>query len=82
MAKYGELRKTIHSSLNKFKEKIEGYKSSISFQDKLIVLIKTDNEVLINETFWEGGARNFNEGNITTLYNALMQNYLKITPIN
>ncbi|MDT0649898.1 methylation-associated defense system protein kinase MAD6 [Autumnicola edwardsiae] len=75
MAKYGELRKTIHSSLNKFKEKIEGYKSSISLQDKLKVLIKTDNEVLINETFWEGGARNFNEGNITKVYNALRESF-------
>lgn len=75
MAKYGELRKTIHSSLNKFKEKIEGYKSSISLQDKLKVLIKTDNEVLINETFWEGGARNFNEGNINKVYNALRNSF-------
>jgi serine/threonine protein kinase len=75
MTKYGELRKTIHSSLNKFKEKIEGYKSSISLQDKLKVVIKTDNEVLINETFWEGGARNFNEGNINKVYDALRNSF-------
>ena len=75
MTKYSELRKTIHSSLSKFKEKIEGYKSSISFQDKLKVLIKTDNEILINETFWPGGARNFNQGNIDKVYNALRQSF-------
>lgn len=75
MAKYGELRKTIHSSLSKFKQKIEGYKSSISLQDKLKVLIKTDDEILINETFWEGGARNFNEGNINKVYNALRNSF-------
>lgn len=75
MSKYGDLRNTILSSLNKFKEKIEGYKTSISFQDKLKVLIKTDNEVLINETFWEGGARNFNEGNINKVYNALKDSF-------
>lgn len=75
MAKYGELRKTIHSSLNKFKEKIEGYKTSISLQDRLKVMIKTDNEVLINETFWQGGARNFNEGNINKVYQALRDSF-------
>ncbi len=75
MSNYGELRKTIHTSLAKFKSKIERYKTSISLKDKLKVVIKIDNEILINETFWQGGARNFNDGNIQKVYNALKESF-------
>ncbi len=75
MSTYGEIRKTVNSSLGKFKDKIKSYKNSISFGDKLKMLVKVDNEILINETFWQGGARNFNEGNITRVYNALKESF-------
>ncbi len=71
MSKYSEIRNTVLSSLNKFKDKIQGYKNAISFEDKLKFLVKVDSEVLISETFWNGGARNFNEGNIERVYKAL-----------
>lgn len=71
MSKYSEIRNTVLSSLNKFKDKIQGYKNAISFGDKLKFLVKVDSEVLISETFWNGGARNFNEGNIEKVYKAL-----------
>ncbi len=79
MSNYGQLRKTIYSSLNKFKEKINGYKTSISLKEKLKVVIKVDNEVLINETFWQGGARNFNDGNILKVYDALKNSFKENT---
>ncbi|WP_235015726.1 protein kinase [Aquimarina sp. AU58] len=75
MSTYEEIRKTIHSSLGKFKDKIKSYKKSISFGDKLKMLVKIDNEILINETFWKGGARNFNDGNITRVYKALKESF-------
>ncbi len=75
MAVYSDIRKTVHSSLNKFKETITRYKTSISFGDKLKIIIKVDNQVLINETFWQGGARNFNEGNIERVYSALKESF-------
>lgn len=75
MSTYGEIRKTVHSSLGKFKDKIKSYKNSISFGDKVKIVIKVDNEILINETFWQGGARNFNDGNISRVYNALKESF-------
>ena len=79
MSTYSEIRKTVHSSLGKFKDAIKSYKSSISFGDKLKIVIKIDNEILINETFWQGGARNFNEGNVSRVYNALKESFDKNT---
>ena len=75
MSTYGDIRKTVHSSLGKFKDTIKRYKSSISFGDKLKIVIKVDDEILINETFWQGGARNFNDGNILRVYNALKESF-------
>ncbi len=75
MSTYSDIRKTVHSSLGKFKDTINRYKTSISFGDKLKIVIKVDNEILINETFWQGGARNFNDGNITRVYNALKESF-------
>tara|TARA_R110002072_G_scaffold59514_1_gene151482 strand:- start:73590 stop:78320 length:4731 start_codon:yes stop_codon:yes gene_type:complete len=75
MSTYADIRKTVHSSLGKFKDSIKRYKSSISFGDKLKIIIKVDNEILINETFWQGGARNFNDGNIIRVYNALKESF-------
>jgi len=73
MSKYVEIRNTVLSSLSKFKDKIQSYKTSISFQQKLKFLVKVDGEVLISETFWNGGARNFNEGNIERVFLALKE---------
>ena len=75
MSTYGDLRRTVHSSLGKFKDKIKSYKNSISFGEKLKMIVKIDNEILINETFWTGGARNFNDGNITRVYEALKSSF-------
>ena len=75
MSTYSDIRKTVHSSLGKFKNKIKSYKNSISFGDKLKIVIKVDNEILINETFWQGGARNFNDGNISRVYSALKESF-------
>ena len=87
MSSYNDIRKTVHSSLGKFKDTINRYKTSISLGEKLKIIIKVDSEILINETFWEGGARNFNDGNISRVYNALKESFeentnrLKASPV-
>tara|TARA_R110002124_G_scaffold251205_5_gene416444 strand:+ start:11295 stop:16025 length:4731 start_codon:yes stop_codon:yes gene_type:complete len=75
MSTYSETRKTVHSSLGKFKDTIKRFKSSISFGENLRIVIKVDDEILINETFWKGGARNFNDGNISRVYSALKESF-------
>ena len=73
MFTYGEIRKAVRSSLSKFKDKIKRYKKSISLDRKLNMVVKVDNKILINKTFWTGGARNFNDGNIDRVYKSLKE---------
>lgn len=75
MSTYTNIRKTVHSSLGKFKDKIILYKNSLTLSDGLKIVIKIDGEIIINEKFWKGGARNFNEGNILRVYNSLKESF-------
>jgi len=72
MATFMELENTILSSLDRFKDKLSKYKHGLSLGERILVTLKMDSELIINETFWEGGARNFNDGNIQRLHESLI----------
>ncbi|HZH88543.1 MAG TPA: serine/threonine-protein kinase, partial [Chitinophagaceae bacterium] len=71
MASFSELEKKILNSFDHFKSKLVNYKSSLSLSDKIKLTLKLDSEIIINEYFWNGGARNFNDGNIERVHTAL-----------
>ncbi|SHI54554.1 methylation-associated defense system protein kinase MAD6 [Flavobacterium haoranii] len=68
---YVDLHEAIAKALDKFKENIEKYKTSIDLGDKIKLVLKVDDEMIINDMFWQGGARNFNPGNIERVYSAM-----------
>lgn len=70
---YVDLHDAISKALEKFKENIEKYKTSIDLGEKIKLVLKVDDEIIINNTFWQGGARNFNPGNIERVYNAMKE---------
>lgn len=75
MATYKELENTIFNSMDKFKSKIANYKNSLSLKEKITVTFKMDSDVIIHDYFWKGGARNFNDGNITRLHESLLDTF-------
>ncbi|AEA44937.1 methylation-associated defense system protein kinase MAD6 [Fluviicola taffensis] len=72
MTKYFDLKNTLLSTFDKFKNKLNGYRTSISLNDKIELTLLVDNQTIIKEPFWQGGARNFNDGNINKLYDQLI----------
>lgn len=70
---YVDLHDAIKKALDKFKENIESYKTSLDLSGKIKLVLKVDDEMIINEVFWQGGARNFNPGNIERVYNAIKE---------
>lgn len=68
---YVNLHEAINKSLEKFKENIKQFKTSIDLGQKIKLILKVDDEFIISEEFWNGGARNYNPGNIERVYNAL-----------
>ncbi len=73
MSAFSELEKTIINSLDNFKLKLAKYKNSLSLGEKIKLNLKVDSEVIIQDKFWDGGARNFNDGNIERVHNSLKQ---------
>jgi len=71
MATFYELEKTILHSFENFKTKLFKYKGSLSLQERIDLVLKIDSTVVVNDSFWDGGARNFNEGNIERVHEAL-----------
>ena len=71
MSTYNELEVKVINSLDHFKTKLNNYKKSLSLGEKISLTFKVDSNIIIQETFWQGGARNFNEGNIERLHNEL-----------
>ncbi|UFH45344.1 protein kinase [Flavobacterium galactosidilyticum] len=68
---YVDLHAAIQNALERFKDNIEKYKTSIDLGEKIKLVLKVDDEMIINEVFWNGGARNFNPGNVDRVYNAI-----------
>lgn len=70
---YVDLHESIDSVLSKFRVNIEKYKTSLDLGNKIKLVLKVDDEMIINEFFWKGGARNFNPGNIDRVFNAIKE---------
>lgn len=73
MNSYVDLHESVDNVLSRFKSNIEKYKSSIDLGEKIKLVLKVDGESIINQTFWNGGARNFNPGNVERVYQALKE---------
>ncbi|MHA6279351.1 methylation-associated defense system protein kinase MAD6 [Salinimicrobium sp. CAU 1759] len=72
MATFLELETTVLKSFEKFKNKLYTYKKSLSLSERIHIMLKMDSEKIIEAPFWEGGARNFNDGNIQRVYDGLI----------
>lgn len=66
---YVNLSESVDKVLSEFKSKIESYKPQLDQPIKLI--LRVDNEDIINENFWNGGAKTFTAGNIERVHSAL-----------
>ena len=66
---YVNLSESVEKVLSEFKSKIEKYKPDLNNPIKLI--LRVDNEDIINENFWNGGAKTFTTGNVERVHSAL-----------
>ena len=66
---YVNLSESVVKVLSEFKSKIEKYKPDLNNPIKLI--LRVDNEDIINENFWNGGAKTFTTGNVERVHSAL-----------
>ena len=73
MQRFVVLKDTIDEALNKFKDNLKKYKSSIKLDEKIKVNIKVDSESIVSEVFWNGEAKTFTEGNVERVYQSLIE---------
>lgn len=73
MEKYVDLTKTINSVLDRFKDNLKRYKTSLSLEKSIKLILTVDNETIIREEFWHGGAKSYTSGNIERVYNSLQE---------
>lgn len=73
MQRFVVLKDTIDKALSKFKDNLKKYKSSIKLDEKIKVNIKVDSESIVSETFWNGGAKTFTDGNVERVYQSLKE---------
>ena len=71
MDKYVNIKESINDALERFHSNLKKYKTSISLDKEIRVLIKVDSKSIISQVFWKGGAKTFTEGNVDKVYNAL-----------
>lgn len=74
---YIDLHESIQSVLTRFKENLTKYKSSIDLGKSIKLIVKVDDENIINEEFWNGGAKSFTDGNVERIYIALTELFEK-----
>lgn len=69
---YIDLHESIENVLTRFKENLTKYKSSIDLGKPIKLVLKVDDEFIINDVFWKGGAKSFTDGNVERIYQALI----------
>lgn len=85
---YIDLHESIQNVLSRFKENLTKYKSSLDLGKPIKLVVKVDDEYIINEVFWQGGAKSFTDGNVERIYQALTELFdknkeeLKVKKIN
>ena len=75
MLSFVNVNQSIKSSLEKFKNQIRIYKKSLKLSDNIKLTINVDNEVIVQEYFWRGGAKSFTDGNIQKVYESLEESF-------
>lgn len=68
---YVDLSESVNKVLSEFKSKIESYK--LKLDEPIRLILRVDNEDIINHNFWSGGAKSFTTGNVDRVHNALKQ---------
>ena len=68
---YINLSESVDAVLSEFKSKFKSFRLKLDEPMKLI--LRVDNEDIINENFWNGGAKTFTEGNIERVHTALKE---------
>lgn len=75
MSTFSELENYVINSFDRFKQKLAQFKSSIDLNEPINVNLSLDDEVFLKDIFWNGGARNFNDGNIDKVHQALIEKF-------
>jgi serine/threonine protein kinase len=73
MNTYVDLHEAIDNALLRFKGKLENYKTTIDLGNPIKVLLKVDDETIISDVFWKGGAKSFTAGNIDRIYEGIKE---------
>lgn len=73
MNTYVDLREAIDNALLRFKGKLENYKTTIDLGNPIKLLLKVDDETIISDVFWKGGAKAFTVGNIERVYDGIKE---------
>ncbi|WP_281233649.1 methylation-associated defense system protein kinase MAD6 [Flavobacterium gelatinilyticum] len=71
MNMYVDLHEAVENALLRFKGKLENYKSTIDLENPIKILLKVDDETIISDIFWKGGAKSFTAGNIDRVYDSI-----------
>ncbi|RZK25255.1 MAG: serine/threonine protein kinase, partial [Flavobacterium sp.] len=71
MNTYVDLHEAIDNALLRFKGKLENYKTTIDLSTPIKILLKVDDETIISDVFWKGGAKSFTAGNIDKVYDSI-----------
>jgi serine/threonine protein kinase len=73
MNTYVDLREAINNALLRFKGKLEYYKNTIDLGNPIKLQLKVDDETIISDVFWKGGAKSFTSGNIDRVYDGIKE---------
>jgi serine/threonine protein kinase len=75
MSTFSELENYVMNSIDRFKQKLSQFKSSLDLSIPIFVNLSLDDEVFMKDKIWNGGARNFNDGNIDKLHQSLKEKF-------
>ncbi len=66
---YVNLSESVNHLLSEFRSKFKSFR--LKLDEPMRLILRVDNEDIINENFWNGGAKTFTEGNIERVHTAL-----------
>ncbi len=66
---YINLSESVDNLLSEFRSKFKSF--HLKLDEPMRLILRVDNEDIINENFWNGGAKTFTEGNIGRVHTAL-----------
>lgn len=66
-----EFEAQVLQALDRFEAQLGAAKNQISLKERLHLLLKIDNEIVIKDSFWDGGSGSFNNGDVEDIFIAL-----------